>query len=58
MSVLDEEELEKDPAKLTDEVLNLLADKTRLQAMGRAFHTFAKPNAAKDMAEMILAAAK
>ena len=58
VSVLDEEELEKDPAKLTDEVLNLLADKTRLQAMGRAFHTFAKPNAAKDMAEMILAAAK
>ena len=58
VSVLDEEELEREPSKLTDEVLNLLADKTRLHAMGSAFHAFAKPNAAKDMAEMIVAAAK
>lgn len=56
--VIDEEELEKRPELLVDAVLNLLADPARMQAMGKAFYAFAKPDAAKDMAEMILAAAK
>ncbi len=56
--VIDEEELEKRPELLVDAVLNLLADPARMKAMGRAFYAFAKPDAAKDMAEMILAAAK
>lgn len=56
--VIDEEELEKRPELLVDAVLNLLADPARMQAMGRAFYAFAKPDAAKDMAEMIVNAAK
>lgn len=56
--VVDEEELEKRPELLIDAVLNLLADPAHMKAMGKAFYGFAKPAAAKDMAEMILAVAK
>lgn len=58
VSVVDELELEKRPELLVDEVLNLLADPGRMKAMGKAFHTFARPHAARDMAEMIVAAVK
>jgi len=58
VSVVDELELEKRPELLVDEVVNLLADPKRMEAMGRAFHTFARPTAAHDMAEMIVAAVK
>lgn len=58
VSVIDELELEKDSSLLVDEILNLLADPARLDAMGQAFGAYAKPHAAEDMAEMITAAAK
>lgn len=58
VSVIDELELEKRPELLVDEVLNLLADPKRMKAMGKAFHAFARPHAARDMAEMIVEAAK
>lgn len=58
VAVIDEEELEKRPELLVDGVVNLLADPAHMKDMGRAFYAFAKPDAAKDMANMILAAAK
>ena len=58
VSIIDELALEKNPELLVDEVLNLLADPQRLRNMGAAFHTYAKPQAAADMAEMIIGAAK
>ncbi len=56
--VIDEEELEKRPELLVDAIANLLADPPHREAMGAAFHAFAKPDAARDMAELILSAAK
>lgn len=58
VSVVDELELEKRPEMLLDEVLNLLADSERMKRMGKAFYSFAKPDAARDMAAMIVAAVK
>lgn len=58
VSVIDELELERRPELLTDEISNLLADPNRLQYMSKAFHAFAKPDAAKDMADLVLSAIK
>lgn len=58
VAVLDEKELVANPQLLLDELTALLDDATHRQAMAQAFHEFARPNAAKDMADMILAAAK
>lgn len=56
VSVVDELKLEKRPAMLVDEILNLLADPTRLTQMSQAFYEFAKPHAARDMAELVMGA--
>lgn len=56
--VLSEEKLEKEPSLLPQSVMALLSDTEKLQTMRQSFHSFAKPNAADDMADMILAAAK
>lgn len=58
VSVIDELELEKRPELLTDELSNLLADPARLQRMSEIFHAFAKPDAAKDMADLVISAIK
>lgn len=58
VAVLDEKNLEADPHVLLHELTALLGDGGRRQAMARAFHEFARPHAAEDMADMILAAAK
>lgn len=58
VSVIDELELEKRPQLLTDELTNLLADPDRLHRMGRAFHDFAKPEAAQEMADLVISAIK
>lgn len=58
VSVIDELELEKRPEVLTDELSNLLADPRRMQHMGQLFHEFAKPDAAKDMADLVISAIK
>ncbi len=58
VSVVDELALEKRPELLVDEVLNLLADPKRMQAMSKAFLEFAKPEAARDMAELVLDAVR
>ena len=56
--IVDELELEARPELLVDAVVNLLADPAHMAEMGHAFHGFAKPHAAKDMAEMIVAAVR
>lgn len=56
--VLDEQDLEKRPVKLSSAVYSLLSDPSKLDRMRKSFATFAKPQAAKDMADMILSAAK
>ncbi|MBV9865916.1 MAG: undecaprenyldiphospho-muramoylpentapeptide beta-N-acetylglucosaminyltransferase [Abitibacteriaceae bacterium] len=47
-----------DGLSLLSEVKTLLADKSRLDVMGRAASSLAKPNAARDMAEAVLALVK
>jgi UDP-N-acetylglucosamine--N-acetylmuramyl-(pentapeptide) pyrophosphoryl-undecaprenol N-acetylglucosamine transferase len=56
--VLDEQYLERQPAALPIAVSALLADTGKLQQMQERFHTYAKPQAAADMADMVIRAAK
>ena len=58
VSVIDENQLEKHPDILLDEVINILSDDTRRKQMSRLFYEFAKPNAARDMATLIVSAVK
>lgn len=58
VGIVNEDELIKRPDVLYDEIMNILADFRRRHAMADAFHDFAKPDAAKDMAELILHAVK
>lgn len=55
--IVDELELEKTPSLLVDELFNLLADPARAHEMSKAFYAFAKPEAAAEMADMIVSAA-
>lgn len=54
--VINELELDADPTILTHEVTDLLADREAMEVMGQAFHQFARPDAAKDMADLIISA--
>ena len=56
--VLDEHAIDADPKVLLAELTALLHDVDRRRAMADDFHKFARPHAANDMADMILAAAK
>lgn len=56
VSVIDERKLEEAPIILSEEVRAILTDEPRRRAMARAFHAFAKPNAARDMADLVLSA--
>jgi UDP-N-acetylglucosamine--N-acetylmuramyl-(pentapeptide) pyrophosphoryl-undecaprenol N-acetylglucosamine transferase len=58
VSVLDEHAIDADSKVLLSEITTLLADANRRQVMADMFHHFARPNAANDMADMILSAAK
>lgn len=58
VSVIDEHQLDARPVILVDTIAALLADKSKMVQMSQAFHKFAKPHAAKDMADMILGAVK
>ena len=55
--VLDEEEIVENPAVFVDAVKVYLSDTKTTQAMTERFGQFARPDAAADMAEMILDAA-
>lgn len=56
--VINEHDLDADPQVLTTTIRQLLGDSVIRDDMSRAFYGFAKPHAASDMADMILAAAK
>lgn len=58
VSVLDEHAIDADPKVLLQALTDLLEDAPLRAEMSKAFHTFARPHAAEDMADMILAAAK
>ena len=58
VSIVNEDEVVKHPDVLYDEVVNILSDDSRQHRMAQAFHAFAKPYAARDMASLILSAVK
>jgi len=58
VEVLEEDVIQASPTIFASTILQLLADTKRTARMAKAFHEFAKPNAAADMADMITAAAK
>lgn len=58
VEVLDEHQLDNNHSLLPEMVLQLLADPKKMAAMAEKFHAFAKPHAARDMADMIVAAAR
>ncbi len=56
--VVDELKMTDDTSVLTDAIIGLLADEGRRQSMSKAIKKMAFPDAARDMADMILAARK
>lgn len=58
IEVIDDQELNDNHTLLTTTLRKLLNNPARLNQMGRRLHEFAKPNAAGDVAAMILRAAK
>jgi UDP-N-acetylglucosamine--N-acetylmuramyl-(pentapeptide) pyrophosphoryl-undecaprenol N-acetylglucosamine transferase len=56
--VLDDETLRKDTHELVQSIDSLLLDKKRLALLSKNINQFAKPNAAKDMASLIVQAVK
>ena len=55
--VLDEHVVDADPTQLAAAIHDLLADTAGRRAMADAFHAFARPDAAADVAEMVIKAA-
>lgn len=58
VETIDEVELDANPQLLVDTITALLANKTRLKELSERIHALSRPNAARDMADMILAAVK
>ena len=56
--VLDEKQLENDPNLLVSSLAELLVNPAKRQKMAKALHSFAKPQADSDMADMIIGAVK
>lgn len=56
--ILHEDAIEADPTLLAQTVKNLLVDKAKLEEMQQAFFAYAKPEAAKDVADLLVMAAK
>lgn len=55
VEVVSDDEIEGEPELLSSKILELLADSNRMHELGQAFSKFAKPDAARETAEMILA---
>ena len=53
---IDENELEKNPEILTDSVTELLGDEKLMRQMAQSFAQFAKPQAASEMADLVVSA--
>jgi UDP-N-acetylglucosamine--N-acetylmuramyl-(pentapeptide) pyrophosphoryl-undecaprenol N-acetylglucosamine transferase len=58
VEVINDHELHANPQLLVDTLTSLLANPKRLEEMSKKFHKFARPHAARDMAELILDAVK
>jgi UDP-N-acetylglucosamine--N-acetylmuramyl-(pentapeptide) pyrophosphoryl-undecaprenol N-acetylglucosamine transferase len=58
VELLDEHELEAQPQLLVDTLSSLLANPRQRGLMSKKFQAFTKKNAAKEMADLVLAAAK
>jgi UDP-N-acetylglucosamine--N-acetylmuramyl-(pentapeptide) pyrophosphoryl-undecaprenol N-acetylglucosamine transferase len=58
VEVIDEHELDANPQLLVDTLTSLLANPKRLQKMSAALHAYARPDAARAMAALVLEAAK
>jgi len=58
VELLDEHELEAQPQILVDTISALLMNAAKRERMSKAFYSFTKPQAAEDMADMIIAAAE
>lgn len=56
--VVREPAIEDNPAALAETIKQLLSDETMMEQIGRRFHEFSRPDAASDMAEMIISAVK
>lgn len=56
--VIDEHELDANPQLLVDTLTSILINPKKLDELSKKIHTFARPHAARDMADIILAAAK
>lgn len=58
VKIIDEQTLVEDPSVLVDVISEVLFDPQQSEAMVKKFSKFARPNAALDMADIILGAAK
>ena len=58
VKIVSDDEIEKNPEILSDEILRTLENPEGMLKLGEEFSKFAKPNAAKDVVEMIFEAAK
>ncbi len=58
VEVIDDFELASNPQLLSDTVTSLLANPEQLKRMSKLFHAYAKPEAASEMADMVIGAAK
>ena len=56
VKIVSDDEIEKKPEVLSDEILQTLKSEEEMLRLGERFGEFAKPNAAKDVAEMIFEA--
>ena len=54
VKIVSDDEIETNPKMLSDEIIQVLSSEKELKRMGEEFGKFAKPNAAKDVADMIL----
>ena len=58
VEIVDEADMEDSPNILVEAINDMLSDKEESNKMAKNFSKFARPNAAKDMADMILSAVK
>ena len=56
VKIISDDEIEKKPEVLSDEILQTLKNEEEMLRLGERFGEFTKPNAAKDVAEMIFEA--
>ncbi len=56
--IVDEAEMEANPEVLVSAIKDILSNSDRIKQMSKSLHSFARPNAAKDVSDMILSCVK